>query len=142
MAKLLSILTILALLLNMTTARQWPYDPYAGKPIRRGEWVAQRHLPEFESHPPNNFIQWLHRIVAKDLNTGSLSQTFHNGSIPHDVSLEDLIGHIDIPTRAPDDEIKRHLDDTSYYTDRQATPLFKHLPFPIDDECTSDSSKW
>jgi hypothetical protein len=142
MERILSILTASALIFNGATAKQWPYDRYAGETTRKGEWIAQKQSPEFETGPPNGFVKWLHQVVANDPDTGPLSQTFKNGSIPHDASLEDLIDHIDTPTRTPENEPEPPPNVPSYFADRQAAALFSHLPYPIDVGCTSDPFKW
>ena len=119
-------------------------DWYLGASLSTRKLTGRERAPEdnLNDQSRNEFLRWLHHVVANDPDDGPLSQTFTNGSIPPRATLDELIDPLMVPAGEPG------LDATLPSTlplsraDLQPRALFSHLPYLIDESCISDPSTW
>lgn len=128
---------IVALLVGLSAALQWPYERYRGTTGRNGVLVPETSRPEFEGEEPGNgFGQFLHHIVDRK-NIGGLQDLFVNGSVPAHAGFDELLAALKLP-----DAPTGHGTRPRQRPHNEAKSVLGHLPFELDPRCTADKSKW
>ena len=135
---------IFAFLLHVSASLtdQWPYNRVIGDVKDSGKVVADPSKPQFEEHPDNLFVAWLHDVINKNENLTSLQNAFVNGTIPDDAKwFDDILDNIDVSASYTPRPIKKSPLRPNF-PQRDAQQLFSHLPYPLDPRCTVDRSLW
>lgn len=126
---------------NFCVAGQWPYDRYHALLDSNGRPAPNPSVPEFGAQNPHNeFANWLHTLMNRDDN--DLEQLFANQSLAGQASFDEIWKNLDVPQPADLDKTIQSPHRNSPWSHEEATALFAHLPFELDQRCMSDKNKW
>lgn len=135
-----SIITLVAAA-ELCIAAHWPYDRYHAVTDKSGKPIPDRSVPEFKDQDPlNEFGHWFHNIVnQKDL---GLQDLFTGGSVPDHASFDEIWKSLNIPEPSAINKTAPPAHHAPTWSHQEATELFSHLPFDLDQRCMADKNKW
>jgi hypothetical protein len=122
---------------------KWPYNRYYGQEDESGCFVPDESQPDLTAEERTNyFVRWLHN-VSETQDSGEVKSMFMNNTIPHNVSIKELMEYLE-PPHPPlgDNDTLPMPPSIPHLPSNEAEQLLSHLKFPLDPRCTVDRSRW
>ncbi|KJR82079.1 uncharacterized protein SPSK_02952 [Sporothrix schenckii 1099-18] len=144
-------LALLALALSSSTVTALD-TRYHATQNKYGDFVADRRRPAHRDEKAgNHFSNWFHDIVKHGRAGDGLKDYFLGGQVPKNASFQTIQDSLNLtdrqsagtqdPVHAPS---KPHTGRGAphHWDALEATQLFKHLGFELDETCITDKANW